>query len=191
MTTGLGTPIASALAKGLMTQIPLDVAVSGSQIYQGSPSFSGEADYGGTGKAPPGVVVNTTAGLTCSEVEVGTSPPTPTQITPTLRAGSYTLVPSSCSGVTLSGVNAAHYVVRYTAAAGDFVVDPAPIDVVTVSGTQTYGGAAKFSGIVNAGNVPQGITVNVAGTDLQQGRDVDTDRSHPPGRFRHRRRVVV
>ena len=39
MATGLGTPVTSALATGLTT-IPLDVAVSGSQVFGGSPTFT-------------------------------------------------------------------------------------------------------------------------------------------------------
>ena len=70
MATGLGTPIASALATGL-NQIPLDVAVSGTQPYLGSPTFSGKADYGGTGAAPLGVMVNT-SDLKCSTVNGST-----------------------------------------------------------------------------------------------------------------------
>ncbi len=151
MATGLGTPIASALAAGL-TRIPLDVAVSGTQPYQGSPTFSGKADYSGTGAAPRNVVVNTSA-LTCSTVN-GMTP-----ISPSLPAGSDTLVSSSCGGVTLSGPDAAHYVVVYTSAAGDFVVAPGPIDVA-VSGSQSYGGAPTFSG---SDNPPGGVTVNTTG----------------------------
>ena len=151
MATGLGTPIASALATEL-SQIPLDVAVSGTQPYQGSPTFSGTADYSGTGAAPPGVTVNTQA-LTCSTVN-GTTP-----ISPSLPAGSDTLVSSSCAGATLSGPNAANYVVVYTSAPGDFVVAPAPI-VVAVSGSQNYGGAPTFTG---ADDPPAGISVGTAG----------------------------
>ena len=103
MTTGLGTPIASALATGF-NQIPLDVAVSGSQLYQGSPSFSGKADYGGTGAAPLGVMVNTSDLTVFDRQRVDADHREP-------RRGSYTLVSTSCSGATLSGVNAAHYVI--------------------------------------------------------------------------------
>ena len=151
MATGLGTPIASALATGL-TRIPLDVAVSGTQPYQGSPTFSGKADYSGTGAAPRNVVVNTSA-LTCSTVN-GTTP-----ISPNLPAGSDTLVSSSCGGVTLSGLDAAHYVVVYTSATGDFVVAPGPIDVA-VSGSQSYGGAPTFSAVDSP---PAGISVDPSG----------------------------
>ena len=159
MATGLGTPIASALATGL-NQIPLDVAVSGTQPYLGSPTFSGKADYSGTGAAPLGVMVNT-SDLKCSTVN-GSTP-----IAANLAFGSYTLVSTSCGGATLSGVNAAHYVIVYTSANDDFVVTI----VVTVGGQQTYGGAPSFTGGVNESDLPPGITVNTAGLTC---RDVGT-----------------
>jgi subtilase family serine protease len=151
MTTGLGTPITSALAAGL-TRIPLDVAVSGSQTYQGTPTFAGTPDYGGTGGSPLGVTVNT-GGLTCTTVN-GSTP-----VSANLAAGSDTLVPSSCSGATLSGANKADYVIVYTAATGDFVVNPAPINLL-VSGTQNYGGTPTFTGVDTP---PAGLTVNTSG----------------------------
>ena len=46
MATGLGTPITSALATGL-TVIPLDVAVSGSQVYGGTPTFAATPNFAG------------------------------------------------------------------------------------------------------------------------------------------------
>ena len=56
MATGLGTPVASALAAGL-TQVPLTVVVSGTQPYGGSPTFSATANYDGSGAAPFGVTL--------------------------------------------------------------------------------------------------------------------------------------
>ena len=50
MATGLGTPVASQLASGL-TGIPLNVAVSGTQTYGGSPTFTASANYAGSGAA--------------------------------------------------------------------------------------------------------------------------------------------
>ena len=149
MATGLGTPVTSALATGL-TMIPLDVAVSGTQVFGGSPTFSATSDFGGTqGSAPFGVTVNT-AGIVCTEV--GTS----TTISPSLAVGSDTLVAGPCSGVTLSGVNQGDYTLVYTSASGDFTVTPAPVDVA-VTGSQTYGGSPSFSGTPN--NPPAGISV--------------------------------
>jgi hypothetical protein len=142
MATGLGTPVASQLANGLTTVF---VAVSGSQTYGGSPTFSGTATL------PSGVSLNT-AGLQCTTV--GTS----TTIAPTLAAGSYTLAASSCSGAALSGANASNYTIAYTSAADDFIVNGAPV-TIAVSGSQTYGGSPTFSGSATA---PPGISVNTA-----------------------------
>ncbi len=150
MATGLGTPVTSALATGL-TMIPLDVAVSGSQVYGGSPTFSATVDFAGSSSLPFGVTLST-AGLSCTEV----GPSTP--ISPTLASGSDTLLTSSCSGVSLGGADAADYTVVYTSASGDFTVSPAPVDVA-VTGSQTYGGSPVFSG---AASPPSGVTVSTA-----------------------------
>ena len=150
MATGLGTPVTSALATGL-TMIPLDVAVSGSQVYGGSPTFSATVDFAGSSSLPFGVTLST-AGLSCTEV----GPSTP--ISPTLASGSDTLLTSSCSGVSLGGADAADYNVVYTSASGDFTVSPAPVDVA-VTGSQTYGGSPVFSG---AASPPSGVTVSTA-----------------------------
>ena len=120
---------------------PLSVAVSGTQTYGGAASF------GGSDSPPAGVSVDTT-GLSCTMV--GDSTP----ISATLSAGSYTLKSASCSGVTLSGANAADYGVAYTSAADDFTVDPAPLTVTASSGAITYGGTVptitpSYSGFEN------------------------------------------
>ena len=120
---------------------PLSVAVSGTQTYGGAASF------GGSESPPAGVSVDTT-GLSCATV--GDSTPS----SATLNAGSYTLKPSSCSGVTLSGANAADYGVAYTSAADDFTVEPAPLTVTASSGAITYGGTVptvtpSYSGFEN------------------------------------------
>ena len=156
MATGLGTPVASQLASGL-TGIPLNVVVSGSQAFGGSPTFAASANYAGSGGLPFGVSLNT-SGLTCTTV--GTSTP----ISPTLAVGTYTLVALSCGGATLSGANAADYSVVYTSAANDFTVNVAPLDVA-VSGTQTYGGTPSFAG---ADSPPSGVTVNSSGLGCTQ-----------------------
>ena len=77
MATGLGTPVASELAAGLIA-IPLDVAVSGSQTYGGSPTFTASPTSTGRERCPTGVTLNT-SGLSCTTV--GTS----TTIGPTSR----------------------------------------------------------------------------------------------------------
>ena len=93
MATGLGTPVTSEIAAALMP-IPLDVAVSGIQAYGGSPGITGTAP---DPSFPPGVTRVDTSGLTCSEVAPSIA------ISPSMAGGTYTLVPGSCSGVTLSG----------------------------------------------------------------------------------------
>ena len=158
MATGLGTPITSALATGL-TVIPLEVAVSGSQRYGGTPSFTATPDFAGSNSTPFGVSLNT-AGLSCSEVGTFTS------ISPTLPVASYTLLGSSCSGASLTGANASDYAIVYTSATNDFTVAPGPVNVA-VSGSQTYGGMPTFSG---SSTPPTGITVTTSGlscTELQ------------------------
>jgi subtilase family serine protease len=145
MATGLGTPVTSELASGLTT---IFVAVTGSQTYGSStPTFAG------SDSPPSGITVNTSY-LTCTTVGASTT------IGPTLSVGSYTLLPTSCSGATLSGTNSSNYSIAYTSAANDFTVNAAPVNVA-VSGSQTYGGSPTFSGTPSS--PPSGITVNTAG----------------------------
>ncbi len=123
-----------------VTTGPIDVAVSGSQVYGGTPTFAG------TDNPPPGVTVST-SGVSCTQV--GT-----TTITTSLPAGSYALAASSCGGATLSGANESDYTVAYTSAAGDFAVTKAPLTVTASSTSMTYGGTvptitAAYSGFVN------------------------------------------
>ncbi len=151
MASGLGTPVVSQLASGLMG-VPLAVAVSGSQTYGGSPTFSGSANYAGSGGPPFDVTVNT-SGITCTTVGASTS------ISPTLTVGSYTLASTSCTGATLSGPNQGDYTIVYTSAANDFTVNGVPVNVA-VSGSQVYGGSASFAG---ADSPPSGITVSTSG----------------------------
>ncbi len=146
MATGLGTPVTSALATGL-TMIPVDVAVSGSQSYGGSPTFSATVDFAGSSSLPFGVTLSI-AGLSCSEV--GTSTP----ISPSLAAGSHQLNQASCTGASLRGANAADYRVVYTSAVGDFTVAPVPLTVTASNGSMTYGSTPPavlptYSGFVN------------------------------------------
>ena len=122
--------------------MPVNVAVTGSQTYGGAASFAG------TDSPPSGITVST-SGLTCSKVGAATT------IAPTLAAGSYTLLPSSCSGATLSGANASDYTVAYTSAANDFTVTPAPLTITASNGSMTYGGTVPtitpaYSGFVNS-----------------------------------------
>jgi len=110
MATGLGTPITSALATGI-TSLTVSVTLSGSQTYGSSvPAFTQ------TNNGPSGISV--TGSLSCTTV--GSS----TAIGPTLAAGSYTVLASSCSGATLSGTNSGDYTIAYLSAPNGFVVRP-------------------------------------------------------------------
>ena len=94
--------------------IPVAVAVSGTQTYGGTPTFSGNDN-------PPSGVTVDTSGLVCTIAGIKS-------IGPTTPAGSYTLAPAGCSGVTLSGGNATGYAVVYTTATGDFAGRAGPAD---------------------------------------------------------------
>jgi DNA-binding beta-propeller fold protein YncE len=134
MATGLGTPVASALATGL-APTPLPVAVSGTQTYGGSPTFTAVPNFSGPGTTPSGVTLNT-SDLSCTTV--GTS----TTISPTLTPGAYTLLASSCSGLTLTGADAGYYSVAYTTAANDFTAaapPPTPPATPATPPPPTYG----------------------------------------------------
>jgi Pro-kumamolisin, activation domain/MBG domain (YGX type) len=149
MATGLGTPVASSLASGL-TPAPLPVAVSGTQTYGGSPSFTAVPNFTGPGTMPSGVTLNT-SGLDCTTV--GTS----TTISPTLKPGAYTLLASSCSGVTLTGGEAGYYSVVYTSAANDFTTVPAPLTITASSASMVYGSnpppvTPTYTGFTNSDN---------------------------------------
>ena len=182
MATGLGTPITSSLASGL-GETPIDVAVTGTQVYGGTPSFGATVSVGGQVGAPFGVTVNT-SGVTCSEV--GTS----TTISTGLPVGSDTLLASSCSGVTKSGPNASDYTLVYTSVAGDFTVTPIPVDVA-VSGSQTFGGTPTFNW---SASPPTGIIVSVSTLECPEVMLRDHDhavtrrrQSHPRLGTVHRR----
>ena len=98
----------------------------GQRTYGGAPSFAGAPD------SPPSGITVDTSGLTCAEDGVST-------IAPTTPAGSYTLVPASCGGATLSGSNDTEYGVVYTASAGSFTVAPAPLTVLASNASMTHG----------------------------------------------------
>jgi len=140
MATGLGTPITSALATGI-TSLTVSVTLSGSQTYGSSvPAFTQ------TNNGPSGISV--TGSLSCTTV--GSS----TAIGPTLAAGSYTVLASSCSGATLSGTNSGDYTIAYLSAPNGFVVRPAPLSITASSGSMVYGTTppsvtAAYSGFVN------------------------------------------
>ncbi|MGA8726163.1 MAG: S53 family peptidase [Acidimicrobiales bacterium] len=91
-----------------ITKAPVPVEVSGSETYGGTPTFSE------TKTPPKGVTVSGTP--TCTTV--GTS----TAISPSLGAGKYTVEGASCTGLSLSGPNAAYYQPSYTGVTNGFVV---------------------------------------------------------------------
>ena len=151
MATGLGTPVASALATGL-TSVPLSVTISGSQTYGGSPTFTASANFAGTGTTPFGVTLDS-SGLTCTTVGTATT------IGPSLAPGSYSLLSSQCSGL-FSGVptpTTTPSSTRPRPATSPWWPSRSP---VAVSGTQTYGGTATFTG---TDNPPSGVTVDTSG----------------------------
>ena len=174
MATGLGTPVVSALASGLTT-VPLPVAVSGTQTYGGSPTFSGFANFAGPGTTPPGVGLDTST-LTCTTVGNFTA------ISPTLTPGGYTLQAASCSGGVLSGPNEANYTIVYTSAANDFTVTPIPVDVA-VTGTQMYGSTPTFSG---TDTPPSGVIVDTSGLAWARRADRPSLQPCPPAATRSR-----
>ena len=146
-----------------MTRGPFDISVSGSQMYGGTPTFLG------TSNPTSGVTVST-SGLNCTEAGGST-------IAPTLPAGSYALVPASCSGATLSGSNASNYIVAYTSVAGDFAVTQAPLTITASSGSMAYGAAPptitpNYSGFVNGDNIPSLTTRAACSTTAVQSSSV-------------------
>ena len=112
------TPIVytSATDDFTVTPVPVDVAVTGSQTYGGSPTFSGS-----TASPPTGITVST-ASVNCTELAPFTF------INAALPVGSRTLLPQSCSGATLSGTEAGNYAASYTSATDDFTVVPGAAD---------------------------------------------------------------
>ena len=150
MATGLGTPVASMLASGLA--VPLDVAVSGSQTYGESPTFTASPNFDGPGTLPSGVTLNA-SGLTCGQVSPSTA------ISGSLASGVYTLLGSSCGGATLIGPNAGYHLISYTATSGDFTVTvaspappPAPASVPTPPPAYGYWLVGSDGGIFNFGS---------------------------------------
>jgi hypothetical protein len=119
---------------------PVDVAVTGSQTYGGSPSF------GATDTPPAGISV--TGSVICSTVDVSTP------ITPTLAAGAHTLLASSCSGASLNGTTAPNYMIDYTSAANDFTVtgDPPAPDPPPPPPTHGYWLVGSDGGIFTFGS---------------------------------------
>ncbi len=139
----------SATGDFVVNPAPIAVAVSGTQSYGGTPTFTA------VDNPPNGLTVNTT-GLVCSEL---------TNLTPIsqkLAAGTYTILPASCSGATVSGSGASNYAVMYTAANGDFSVAPVSLTITASSQTMSFGTQPQvvnpsYQGFVN-GDGPTNLT---------------------------------
>ena len=171
MATGLGTPVVSGLANGI-NSIPFPVDVSGTQTYGGSPTWSAVGNFTGPGTTPQGVTLDA-SGLTCSAVGAFTT------ISPTLTPGSYTILATSCSGLTLTGPNEANFTPVYTSTPNNFTVTPIPVDVA-VAGTQTYGGSPSFSGTATP---PSGVTVGTSALTCTQAGQSTIAPTMPAGSY--------
>ncbi len=117
---------------------PVTVNVSGSQTYgDASPTFTDTT-------TPSGISFGGT--LACTKV-AGTPD---AAINSTLAVGTYTVDPTTCSGLTGS-----NYSISYGAVSSGFVVNPEPV-TVNVSGSQTYGDASP---ILTYTTTPSGISL--------------------------------
>ncbi|KRA28117.1 MULTISPECIES: MBG domain-containing protein [unclassified Nocardioides] len=124
---GLPTPAQAA-------PIPVTLTVIGAQFYGGQPAFV----------AQTGVAGLTASGVTCTKLTTGAT------IAPTVSAGAYTILGSSCSGGTLSNSN--YTVAGYTGST--FNNYKAPLTVKAADRTKVYGDAnpslgATITGFVN------------------------------------------
>ena len=104
------------------------VDVTGSETYGGSPSFTADPSSGPT-QPYSGTLV-------CTTVNGGS------RISTLNAGGSYTIDGSSCSGLALTGADAGNYQIAYVGQG--FTVSQA-VWPVTVTGSQTYGGAPSFT----------------------------------------------
>jgi hypothetical protein len=107
-------------SSGRLTIVPaaLTTTVSGSQTY-GSSSSS----FTASGALPSGVTRSGTP--TCTKVSTGST------INADLGAGSYTIDPTTCTGLSIEGTQASNY--RLVYAGGPFSVAKAPVAVTTSS----------------------------------------------------------
>ena len=118
-------------------QAPIPVVVSGTQIYDDAAPQLTDTPH----QVPDGITLS--GSVTCSVFNPTTF--LDEAITPTLPAGSYTIDPQSCSGLTPS--DSVDYAVEYLNQG--FQVTPATITVYA-SGSMTYGGPPTFTGTDNA-----------------------------------------
>ena len=152
MATGLGTPVASELAAGLHV-IPLDVAVSGTQTYGGSPTFTASANYAGSGSAPFGVTSQREWPQLHRGRHVDDHRPDPRHRQ--LHPGGLLVQRADPLGRRRRRLLASSTPAPRTTSPSS----PAPVDVA-VSGTQTYGSTPTFNG---TDSPPSGITVSHTG----------------------------
>ena len=122
----------SAITPGPKT---LDVTVSGTQTYGTGTEFLT------MGMVPSGV--STTGELSCTTVDAATT------INSSLGAGSYTINPADCSGLSATG-----YAIDYHGATKGFVVLPVPLVITASSAILAYGESppsvtASYDGFVN------------------------------------------
>ena len=139
------------------TITPVSYRVNGSQTFGSSaPTFS----LGGS--APAG---NSFAGtLTCTELADPSEP-----ISSSLAAGTYSVDPSSCSGLTLTGPTASNYQVSLTG--GTLTVDlaltssvPDPVKGIAYStALSAVGGTAPYTWTITSGSLPTGLTLSPSG----------------------------
>ncbi len=97
---------------------PVTISVGGSKVYGSSTSA-----FTASGAVPSGVTLNGTP--SCTQVSTGAT------INGALGAGSYTVDPATCTGLSLSGAQTAHY--RLVLAGGPFTVTKAAVTVTTSS----------------------------------------------------------
>jgi hypothetical protein len=118
----------------------LTVTATGTQTYQGSPVFTP------TGSLPPNVTLS--GSLSCSGLAGGT------EIAPPLAPGSYTIDPTTCGGIVLSGSAAGNFHLAF--GGGSFTVSPATVSV-TATGNQPYSGSASFNPVAT---VPPNVSLS-------------------------------
>ena len=156
--------------------VMVEVIISGNQTFRVTTDASFSASLGET--APSGIDVD--GGVSCTELDDDVTIPSAS-----LDAGTYTIKGSSCTGslfLTNEGVDPAGYTIDIVG--GDFVVNPAPVDVV-VSGSQVFGAPVAdevFVGVLGVG-APTGISVDDSGLVcvriLPGHQQIDIERDPP------------
>lgn len=150
---GLGAPFYELTYGGNFFKVdktPIDVTITGSATVTKS-----TYRFTHTETLPTGVTVAGTA--TCTRTKPTES--TTKTIDNTYSVGTYAIDASSCTGLSLSGANAANY--SLTIKAGDYVVGDAKTLEITLNGFKYFevDTAAPFSWPYTA-NVPEGVTIS-------------------------------